>query len=69
MTLNGPFLAQFLQQVEQEETFLLQHQREYEEQVLRSASLGPHPHLPRSDEIAPEITIDLTNLRRLEEYR
>jgi putative transposase len=69
VTLNGPLLAHFLQQVEQEETFSLQHQREYEEQTLRSASLGPHPHLPRSDEIPPEITIDLTNLRRLEEYR
>jgi putative transposase len=69
VTLNGPLLAHFLQQVEQEETFSLQHQREYEEQTLRSASLGPHPHLPRSDEISPEITIDLTNLRRLEEYR
>lgn len=69
VTLNGPLLAHFLQQVEQEETFSLQHEREYEEQTLRSASLGPHPHLPRSDEIPPEITIDLTNLRRLEEYR
>ena len=69
VTLNGPLLAHFLQQVEQEETFSLQHQREYEEQTLRSASLGPHPQLPRSDEIPPEFTIDLTNLRRLEEYR
>ncbi len=31
VTLNGPLLAQFLQQVEQEETFSLQHEREYEE--------------------------------------
>ena len=69
VTLNGPLLAHFLQQVEQEETFSLQHQREYEEQTLRSASFGPHPQLPRSDEIPPEFTIDLTNLRRLEEYR
>lgn len=68
VTLNGPLLAQFLQQVEQEETFSLQHQREYEEQALRQASLGPYPHLPRSDEIPPEITIDFTKLRRLEEY-
>ncbi len=28
VTLNGPLLAQFLQQVEQEETFSLQHERE-----------------------------------------
>jgi putative transposase len=69
VTLNGPLLAQFLQQVEQEETFSLQHEREYEEQALRSASLGSHSRLPRSDEIPPEITIDLTKLRHLEEYR
>ena len=69
VTLNGPLLAQFLQRVEQEETFSLQHEREYEEQALRQASLGSHPHLPRSDEIPAEITIDLTQLRHLEEYR
>jgi putative transposase len=63
VTLNGPLLAQFLQQVEQEETFSLQHEREYEEQALRSASLGSHPQLPRSDEIPPDITIDFTQLR------
>ncbi len=69
VTLNGPLLAQFLQQVEQEETFSREHEREYEEQALRSASLGSHPQLPRSDEIPPEITIDFTQLRHLEEYR
>jgi len=47
--LNGPLLAQFLHQVEQEETFSLQHQREYEEQALRQVSLGPFPHLPRAE--------------------
>ena len=35
VTLNGPLLGQFLQRVEQEETFSLQHEREYEEQALR----------------------------------
>ncbi len=69
VTLNGPLLAQFLHQVEQEETFERVHEHEYEEQALRRASLGSHPHLPRSDEIPPEITIDLTQLRHLEEYR
>ncbi|HEX3642666.1 MAG TPA: Mu transposase C-terminal domain-containing protein, partial [Ktedonobacteraceae bacterium] len=69
VTLNGSLLAQFLQQVEQEETFSLQHEREYEEQALRQASLGSHPHLARSDQVPPEVTIDLTQLRHLEEYR
>jgi hypothetical protein len=69
VTLNGPLLAQFLQRVEQEETFSLQHEREYEEQALRRACLGSHQALPRSDEVPAEITIDLTQLRPLEEYR
>jgi putative transposase len=69
VTLNGPLLAQFLQRVEQEETFSLQHEREYEEQSLRRACLGPHQELPRSDEAPAEITIDLTRLRPLSEYR
>jgi len=69
VTLNGPLLAQFLHQVEQEELFSLAHQREYEEQALRQAILGKSPGLPRSDEVLPEITIDFTKLRRLEEYR
>jgi putative transposase len=37
--LNGPLLAQFLQQVEQEEKIALQHQHDYEEQALRLTSL------------------------------
>jgi putative transposase len=69
VTLNGPLLAQFLQQVEQEETFSLQHEREFEEQAQRAVSLGLHPRLARSDETPPEVTIDLTHLRHLEEYR
>jgi hypothetical protein len=69
VTLNGPLLAQFLRQVEQEEKFSREHEREYEEQALRSACLGSHSPLPRSDEIPPENTIDFTQLRPLSEYR
>jgi putative transposase len=69
VTLNGSLLAQFLRQVEQEEAFSLQHEREYEEQALRRACLGSHAQLARSDEVPPEITIDFTQLRPLEEYR
>jgi len=69
VTLNGPLLAQFLHQVEQEETFERMQEREYEEQALRRASLGSYPRLPRSEEIPPDITIDMTQLRHLEEYR
>ncbi|WP_242527485.1 hypothetical protein [Ktedonosporobacter rubrisoli] len=69
VTLNGPLLAQFLQNVEQEEKFSLQHEREYEEQALRRPCLGPHRELPRSDEVPAEITIDFSQLRPLSEYR
>jgi hypothetical protein len=62
-------LAQFLHQVEQEETFSLQHEREYEELALRRACLGSIHSPPRSDEVPAEIIIDLTQLRHLEEYR
>jgi hypothetical protein len=69
ITLNGPLLAHFLQQVEQEEAFSREREREYEEQTFRRACLGVDPDLPRSDEVPAEITIDLTQLRPLEEYR
>ncbi len=69
VTLNGHLLGQFLQQIEQEEAFSLQHQRDFEEQVLRQAILRPQPQLKRSDENPPEIIIDFANLRQLEEYR
>jgi hypothetical protein len=68
VTLNGPLLAHFLQQVEREETFSLQHEREYEEQALRRACLGSVHSLPRSDEVPAEITIDFSQLRPLGEY-
>ena len=41
----------------------------FEEQALRRACLGSHQALPRSDEVPAEITIDLTQLRPLDEYR
>ncbi len=59
VTLNGPLLAQFLQRLEQEEAFSLQHQRDFEEQALRQAILSPSPLLARADETPPEIVIDL----------
>jgi len=69
VTLNGPLLAQFLQRIEQEEAFSLQHQRDFEEQALRQAILKPYPLLARVDEPLPEIVIDFASLRQLEEYR
>ena len=69
ITLNGPLLAQFLQRLEQEEELSLQHQRDYEEQVLRQAILGPQPTLPHSAEHPAEIIIDFAHIPQFEEYR
>lgn len=71
-TLNGPLLAQFLQQVEQEEKIALQRSRDYEEQTLRFTSLQPQlPELPGVNlpEQPEEIVIDFAHLPRFEEYR
>lgn len=68
-TLNGPLLAQFLQRLEQEEELSLQHQRDYEEQVLRQAILGQVPTLLRSAEHPAEIIIDFAHIPQFEEYR
>lgn len=68
-TLNGPLLAQFLQQVEQEQKVALQHQRDYEEQALRHAVLQPY-----AVEVEPKapplpIVIDFARIPTFEEYR
>lgn len=43
VTLNGPRLAEFLQELEKEEAWLLQRQRDLEEQPQREALLMPEP--------------------------
>jgi putative transposase len=69
VALNGPLLAQFLQQVEQEEKVALQHQRDYEEQALRHAVLQPKAvdTLPKAS--PSEIVIDFAHIPTFEEYR
>jgi len=70
-TLNGPLLAQFLQQVEQEEKIALQHQRDYEEQALRHSALASRPEGgKKTKELEPaEIVIDFAHIPAFEEYR
>ncbi len=70
-TLNGPLLAQFLRQVEQEEEIAFQHQRDYEEQALRHSALASHPEGgKKSKEPEPaEIVIDFAHIPAFEEYR
>jgi hypothetical protein len=69
VTLNGPLLSQFFLRVEQEETFQLSHQREDEEQALGRTCLQRDSEPRSSHEVLPEMTIDLTQLRHLEEDR
>ena len=47
LTVNGPLLAQFLEDVAAEEQILLQRQRDLEEQGLRDALLGTSPLAPQ----------------------
>ena len=68
-TLNGPLLAQFLQQVEQEEKIAFQHQRDYEEQALRHAILQPQLTVARAASQQEEIVIDFAHIPQFEEYR
>ena len=72
VTVNGPLLAQFLQEMEIEEQLLLQRQRDYEGQSIREAIVGEIQvagllTLPQEQEIDEEL--DLATLPRYEEYR
>ena len=69
ITLNGPLLAQFLHRLEQEEALSLQHQKDYEEQVLRQTLLHQEPPLPHARQDATEIRIDFAHIPQFEEYR
>jgi putative transposase len=73
VTVNGPLLAQFLEEMIAEEDVLIQQQRDHEAQSLREAILGK-----RSDHSLekvgmraerPEVIVDLTRIPRYEEYR
>ncbi len=68
ITLNGPLLAQFLQQLENDEALLLQRQRDLEEQAQREVLLLKTPLgvLPR--EAPPLVEVDLTKIPQYEEY-
>jgi len=70
ISLNGPLLAQFLQELEQDETWLLQRQRDLEEQAQREALLlrgqVPTSTLIQSD--ASPIEVDLSTIPTYEVY-
>ena len=75
LTVNGPLLAQFLEDVAAEEQILLQRQRDLEEQGLRDALLStstpaPLHELERSlDEEDAGDDLDLSTIPQYEAYR
>ena len=70
MTVNGPLLAHFLEEVIAEEEVLLQRQRDLEAQSIREAILGKKTiAVPDVREQREEVTVDLTRIPRYEEYR
>jgi putative transposase len=69
ITLNGPLLAQFLQQLESDEALLLQRQRDLEEQAQREVLLSRTPLDRKPREALPPVELDLTRIPQYEEYR
>jgi putative transposase len=69
ITLGGPLLAQFLQQLQSDEMLLLQHQRDLEEQDQRAAILLRTPLEMKPRDAQPLVELDLTKIPQYEEYR
>ncbi len=70
VTLNGPRLAEFLRKLEKDEAWLLQRQRDLEEQPQREAllMLGPRPVEVAAQADASPIEVDLSNIPTYEVY-
>ena len=73
VTVNGPLLAQFLEEMLAEEEVLLQQQRDHEAQAIREAIVGKRAE-QQSAQVEMEaeqsaVVIDLTRIPQHEEYR
>jgi hypothetical protein len=73
VTINGPLLAQFLEEMIAEEEVLLQQQRDHEAQSIREAILGKR-NMKVTEKLEPReerpvAEVDLTRIPRYEEYR
>lgn len=69
VSLNGPLLAKFLQQLEHDEHVLLQQQHDFEEHSLREAILLRPSTMPPQQVSTPQVELDLSSIPRYEEYR
>lgn len=68
VTLNGPRLASFLRELEKDERWLLQRQRDLEEQPQREALLGLASQPIQQTTRAAAIEVDLSNIPQYEVY-
>lgn len=72
VTINGPLLAQFLEEIATEEHLLLQQQRDQDGQAIREAIVGQFQMtgLESSDDLQEmDEELDLATLPQYEEYR
>jgi putative transposase len=69
ITLNGPLLAQFLNQLKDDEALEEQRQRDHEEHAQRAALLLQTRAERKSRTTLPPIEVDLTKIQPFEEYR
>lgn len=68
VTLNGPRLAEFLRELEKDERWLLQRQRDLEEQPQREALLLLGSQPVQETTRAAAIEVDLSNIPQYEVY-
>ena len=72
VTVNGPLLAHFLEEMIAEEEVLLQQQRDHEAETIREAILsktkGSFPQQQELETEQPAVVVDLTHIPHYEEY-
>jgi putative transposase len=72
VSIDGPLLAQFLEEIATEEQLLLQRQRDLEGLPVREAIVGPRHQILKPPEAEAEVDdeeLDLAALPQYEEYR
>jgi len=72
VSIDGPLLAQFLEEIATEEQLLLQRQRDLEGLPVREAIVGQRPQVliqPEAEVQEDGEELDLAALPKLEEYR
>jgi hypothetical protein len=75
VSINGPLLAAFLEQVATQEAILVQRQRDLEGMPLRAAIVGrgqplvPGTEVPKSETERDDEELDLSTIPQYKEYR